>query len=92
MKACGFFAVDYRGEKIAAFMIGGKTMLCLPQAFELFLKNLGRHFQLSTAQHYCNFEFYIFWGGCGGSVLGAQTSLVLGSILASPTSLLRRYL
>ena len=32
--------VDYRGEKIAAFMINGKTMLCLPQAFELFLKNL----------------------------------------------------
>ncbi len=32
--------VDYRGEKIAAFVIGGKTMLCLPQAFELFLKHL----------------------------------------------------
>jgi hypothetical protein len=32
--------VDYRGEKIAAFMIQGKTMLCLPQAFELFLKHL----------------------------------------------------
>ena len=32
--------VDYRGEKIAAFMIGHKTMLCLPQVFELFLKNL----------------------------------------------------
>ena len=32
--------VDYRGEKIAAFMINNKTMLCLPQAFELFLKNL----------------------------------------------------
>jgi len=32
--------VEYRGEKIAAFMINNKTMLCLPQAFELFLKNL----------------------------------------------------
>merc|ERR1712106_416125 len=32
--------VEYRGEKIAAFMINGKTMLCLPQSFELFLKNL----------------------------------------------------
>ena len=32
--------VEYRGEKIAAFMIHGKTMLCLPQAFELFLKHL----------------------------------------------------
>lgn len=32
--------VEYRGEKIAAFMINGKTMLCLPQAFEMFLKHL----------------------------------------------------
>lgn len=32
--------VDFHGEKIAAFSIHGKTMLCLPQAFELFLKNL----------------------------------------------------
>lgn len=32
--------VDFHGEKIAAFTIHGKTMLCLPQAFELFLKNL----------------------------------------------------
>ncbi|TRY73892.1 hypothetical protein TCAL_07775 [Tigriopus californicus] len=32
--------VEYRGEKLAAFTISGKTMLCLPQAFELFLKHL----------------------------------------------------
>ncbi|XP_023349020.1 dachshund homolog 1 isoform X2 [Eurytemora carolleeae] len=32
--------VDFHGEKIASFNIHGKTMLCLPQAFELFLKNL----------------------------------------------------
>jgi len=32
--------VEYRGEKIASFIINGKSMLCLPQAFELFLKNL----------------------------------------------------
>ena len=32
--------VDYRGEKVAAFIIQGKTMLCLPQVFELFLKHL----------------------------------------------------
>ncbi len=32
--------VEYRGEKVAAFIINGKTMLCLPQAFELFLKHL----------------------------------------------------
>ncbi|KAJ8669352.1 hypothetical protein QAD02_000611 [Eretmocerus hayati] len=32
--------VDYRGQKVAAFIISGDTMLCLPQAFELFLKHL----------------------------------------------------
>ncbi|KAL7042030.1 hypothetical protein ACKWTF_000992 [Chironomus riparius] len=32
--------VEYRGQKVAAFIIGGETMLCLPQAFDLFLKNL----------------------------------------------------
>ncbi|XP_016838371.2 dachshund homolog 2 isoform X2 [Nasonia vitripennis] len=32
--------VDYRGQKVAAFIIQGNTMLCLPQAFELFLKHL----------------------------------------------------
>ncbi|XP_065574340.1 dachshund homolog 1-like isoform X2 [Artemia franciscana] len=32
--------VDYRGHKVAAFVIHGETMLCLPQAFELFLKHL----------------------------------------------------
>ena len=32
--------VDYRGQKVAAFIITGDTMLCLPQAFELFLKHL----------------------------------------------------
>ena len=32
--------VDFHGEKIASFNIHGKTMLCLPQAFEIFLKNL----------------------------------------------------
>lgn len=32
--------VDYRGKKVAAFVIAGETMLCLPQAFDLFLKNL----------------------------------------------------
>ncbi|XP_013181345.1 PREDICTED: dachshund homolog 2 isoform X5 [Papilio xuthus] len=32
--------VEYRGQKVAAFIIQGDTMLCLPQAFELFLKHL----------------------------------------------------
>lgn len=32
--------VDYRGHKVAAFIINGEPMLCLPQAFELFLKHL----------------------------------------------------
>jgi hypothetical protein len=46
-----FSLVDYRGEKIAAFMIGGKTMLCLPQAFELFLKNLGMLWPVLIRMH-----------------------------------------
>jgi hypothetical protein len=32
--------IDYRGQKVAAFIIQGDTMLCLPQVFELFLKHL----------------------------------------------------
>lgn len=32
--------IDYRSEKVAAFDIDGETMMCLPQAYELFLKNL----------------------------------------------------
>ncbi|EDW11660.2 uncharacterized protein Dmoj_GI13824 [Drosophila mojavensis] len=32
--------VEYRGQKVAAFIISNETMLCLPQAFELFLKHL----------------------------------------------------
>ncbi|KAH9373720.1 hypothetical protein HPB48_018635 [Haemaphysalis longicornis] len=32
--------IDYRGAKIAAFLVNGEYLLCLPQAFELFLKHL----------------------------------------------------
>ncbi|XP_051156103.1 dachshund homolog 2 isoform X2 [Leptopilina boulardi] len=32
--------VEYRGRNVAAFIINGDTMLCLPQAFDFFLKNL----------------------------------------------------
>ncbi|CAN8006842.1 unnamed protein product, partial [Ixodes hexagonus] len=32
--------IDYRGAKVAAFYVGGEYLLCLPQAFELFLKHL----------------------------------------------------
>lgn len=32
--------IDYRGAKVAAFLVGGEYLLCLPQAFELFLKHL----------------------------------------------------
>ncbi|XP_055934234.1 dachshund homolog 1-like isoform X2 [Argiope bruennichi] len=32
--------IDYRGAKIAAFLVQGDYLLCLPQAFELFLKHL----------------------------------------------------
>ncbi|XP_003742860.2 dachshund homolog 1-like [Galendromus occidentalis] len=32
--------IDYRGAKVAAFCINGEYLLCLPQAFDLFLKHL----------------------------------------------------
>jgi hypothetical protein len=32
--------IEYRQSKMAAFRVDGKEMICLPQAFEVFLKNL----------------------------------------------------
>ncbi len=32
--------IDYRGAKVAAFNVDGRELICLPQAFELFLKHL----------------------------------------------------
>ncbi|XP_041358664.1 dachshund homolog 1-like [Gigantopelta aegis] len=32
--------IDYRGAKIAAFLVDNRELICLPQAFELFLKHL----------------------------------------------------
>nr|WMI31537.1 Dach [Stenostomum brevipharyngium] len=32
--------LDYRNRKVAAFSVNGRTLICLPQAFEFFLKNL----------------------------------------------------
>ncbi|XP_070554421.1 dachshund homolog 1-like isoform X2 [Ptychodera flava] len=32
--------VEYRGAKVASFSIEGREMICLPQAFDLFLKHL----------------------------------------------------
>ncbi len=32
--------VDYRQTKVASFCVDNKELICLPQAFELFLKNL----------------------------------------------------
>lgn len=32
--------IDYRGTKVAAFSVDGRELICLPQAFELFLKHL----------------------------------------------------
>uniref|UniRef100_A0A1I8ISC1 Ski_Sno domain-containing protein n=1 Tax=Macrostomum lignano TaxID=282301 RepID=A0A1I8ISC1_9PLAT len=32
--------LDYRGAKIAAFCVESRDLICLPQAFELFLKHL----------------------------------------------------
>lgn len=32
--------IDYRGARVAAFNVDGRQLVCLPQAFELFLKHL----------------------------------------------------
>ena len=32
--------LEYRGQRLAAFTVGGRDLLCLPQAFEGFLKHL----------------------------------------------------
>ncbi|XP_035827677.1 dachshund homolog 1, partial [Aplysia californica] len=32
--------IDYRGQKVAAFIVDSRELICLPQAFELFLKHL----------------------------------------------------
>ncbi|XP_074650301.1 dachshund homolog 1-like isoform X2 [Tubulanus polymorphus] len=32
--------IEYRGAKVAAFSVDGRELICLPQAFELFLKHL----------------------------------------------------
>ncbi|KAK3606400.1 hypothetical protein CHS0354_042050 [Potamilus streckersoni] len=32
--------IDYRSAKVAAFTVDGRELICLPQAFELFLKHL----------------------------------------------------
>lgn len=32
--------ITYRNAKIAAFVVDGRELICLPQAFELFLKHL----------------------------------------------------
>ncbi|KAK2182941.1 hypothetical protein NP493_330g00000 [Ridgeia piscesae] len=32
--------IEYRGVKVAAFVVDGRELICLPQAFELFLKHL----------------------------------------------------
>eukprot|EP00096_Caligus_rogercresseyi_P015210 TRINITY_DN765_c0_g1_i1.p1 TRINITY_DN765_c0_g1~~TRINITY_DN765_c0_g1_i1.p1 ORF type:complete len:739 (+),score=283.40 TRINITY_DN765_c0_g1_i1:176-2392(+) len=78
--------VDYRGEKIAAFTIGGKTMLCLPQAFELFLKHLvgGLHTvytklkRLEITPVVCNVEQVRILRGLGAIQPGVNRCKLLG--------------
>uniref|UniRef100_A0A0K2TES2 SKI/SNO/DAC domain-containing protein n=1 Tax=Lepeophtheirus salmonis TaxID=72036 RepID=A0A0K2TES2_LEPSM len=78
--------VDYRGEKIAAFTINGKTMLCLPQAFELFLKHLvgGLHTvytklkRLEITPVVCNVEQVRILRGLGAIQPGVNRCKLLG--------------
>lgn len=56
--------IEYRGAKVAAFIVDGRELICLPQAFELFLKHLvgGLHTvytklkRLDIAPVVCNVE------------------------------------
>ena len=32
--------INYRGRKLTSFNVDGRQMICLPQAFDFFLKNL----------------------------------------------------
>ena len=78
--------VEYRGEKVAAFIIGGKTMLCLPQAFELFLKHLvgGLHTvytklkRLEITPIVCNVEQVRILRGLGAIQPGVNRCKLLG--------------
>jgi hypothetical protein len=80
--------VDYRGEKIAAFMIHGKTMLCLPQAFELFLKHLvgGLHTvytklkRLEITPIVCNVEQVRILRGLGAIQPGVNRCKLLANV------------
>ncbi len=78
--------VEYRGEKVAAFIINGKTMLCLPQAFELFLKHLvgGLHTvytklkRLEITPIVCNVEQVRILRGLGAIQPGVNRCKLLG--------------
>lgn len=80
--------VDYRGEKVAAFMIAGKTMLCLPQAFELFLKHLvgGLHTvytklkRLEIVPIVCNVEQVRILRGLGAIQPGVNRCKLLADV------------
>src|SRR5277367_2944680 len=41
--------IDYRGQKVASFEVDDDTMICLPQAYDMFLKHLvGGHHTVYT--------------------------------------------
>eukprot|EP00090_Calanus_glacialis_P046291 TRINITY_DN9015_c0_g1_i1.p1 TRINITY_DN9015_c0_g1~~TRINITY_DN9015_c0_g1_i1.p1 ORF type:complete len:673 (+),score=131.04 TRINITY_DN9015_c0_g1_i1:378-2396(+) len=77
--------VEYRGKKIASFVINGRTMLCLPQAFDLFLKHLvgGMHTvycklkRLEITQIVCNVEMIRTLRGLGAIQPGVNRCKLL---------------
>ena len=80
--------VEYRGEKVAAFVIQGKTMLCLPQVFELFLKHLvgGLHTvytklkRLEITPIVCNVEQVRILRGLGAIQPGVNRCKLLADV------------
>eukprot|EP00057_Strongylocentrotus_purpuratus_P012228 XP_011666702.1 PREDICTED: dachshund homolog 1 isoform X4 [Strongylocentrotus purpuratus] len=77
--------IEYRGAKIASFNINGDCMICLPQAFELFLKHLvgGLHTvytklkRLSITPVVCNVEQVRILRGLGAIQPGVNRCKLL---------------
>lgn len=78
--------IEYRGHKIAAFTVDRKEMICLPQAFELFLKHLvgGLHTvytklkRLGITPVVCNVEQVRILRGLGAIQPGVNRCKLIG--------------
>ena len=78
--------IEYRGHKVAAFTVQRRELICLPQAFELFLKNLvgGLHTvytklkRLGIMPVVCNVEQVPILRGLGAIQPGVNRCKLIG--------------